>query len=137
MLWIKAFHLIAWFSGLLYLPRLFVYHSEATDLISQERFKIMERKLYYYITTPAMLLTIAFGLVMLMANWPVYKTAGWMHTKLLLVVLLIGYHHACGIYVKRFANGENRRSSKFYRIFNEVPAVFLIAIIILAVVRPF
>lgn len=140
MLWIKAFHLISmvcWFAGLFYLPRLFVYHSEASDTISLERFKVMEKKLYYYIATPSMLLTLFFGVWLLMYGWGAYKTAGWMHTKLLLVVLLIGYHHICGYYVKQFAQNKNRHSSRFYRIFNEVPVVFLIAIIILAVVRPF
>jgi putative membrane protein len=140
MLWIKAFHLIfivCWFAGLFYLPRLFVYHSEASDAISLERFKVMERKLYYYIMIPCMLLTIFFGLGLLGSNWAIYKTAGWMHTKLLLVVLLIGYHHMCGYYLKQFAKDKNRHSSRFYRIFNEIPVVFLIAIIVLAVVRPF
>jgi protoporphyrinogen IX oxidase len=141
MLWIKAFHIIfivTWFAGLFYLPRLFVYHSEATDIISLERFKVMERKLYYYIMTPSMLLAVFFGLCLLMPYWSsVYKTEGWMHTKLLLVFILLGYHHSCGVYLKRFANNDNRRSSKFYRIFNEVPVVLLIAIVILAVVKPF
>jgi putative membrane protein len=140
MLWVKAFHLIsmvAWFAGLFYLPRLFVYHSESTDSISLERFKIMERKLYYFIMIPSMLLTIFFGLWLFKENMFLYKSAGWMHTKLLLVVLLIAYHHVCGYYVKQFAQNKNRHSSRFYRIFNEIPAVFLIAIIILAVVRPF
>lgn len=140
MLWIKAFHIIAmvaWFGGLFYLPRLFVYHSEATDIVGIERFKVMERKLYNYIMRPAMLLTVFFGLWLLMKNWPIYKTAGWMHTKLLLVVILLGYHHVCGAYVKRFARDDNQHSSRFYRIFNEVPTVLLILIVILAVVRPF
>ncbi len=140
MLWVKAFHLIfivTWFSGLFYLPRLFVYHSGATDMVGIERFKVMERKLYYFITTPSMLLAVLFGLWLLIPNWDFYKTAGWMHTKLLLVVLLIGYHHMCGYYLKQFAKNNNQHSEKFYRIFNEIPVLFLVAIIILAVVRPF
>lgn len=140
MLWLKAFHLISivcWFAGLFYLPRLFVYHSEASDTISLERFKVMERKLYYGIMLPSMLLTIFFGLALFMQHMAIYKTAGWMHTKLLLVFFLIGYHHICGRYLKQFAENKNKHSSRFYRIFNEVPVVFLIAIIILAVVRPF
>ncbi|MFA6058594.1 MAG: protoporphyrinogen oxidase HemJ [Taibaiella sp.] len=140
MLWIKAFHLISivcWFSALFYLPRLFVYHSEASDTLSLERFKVMERKLYYYIMIPSMLLTIFFGLGLIGSHWAIYKTAGWMHAKLFLVVLLIGYHHMCGYYLKQFAQNKNRHSSRFYRIFNEIPVLFLIAIIVLAVVRPF
>lgn len=140
MLWLKAFHLIAmvaWFAGLFYLPRLFVYHSEAHDTISIERFKVMERKLYFYIMVPSMLLTVIFGLWLLTETWTLYKTAGWMHTKLLLIILLLIYHHVCGYYVKQFAKNNNRHSSRFYRIFNEIPALFLISIIILAVVRPF
>ncbi len=140
MLWIKAFHLIsmvAWFAGLFYLPRLFVYHSTATDIISIERFKVMERKLYSFIMRIAMLLTVFFGLWLLAAHWPIYKTAGWMHAKLFLVVILLGYHHVCGRYVRQFAENNNQHTERFYRIFNEVPAVLLILIIILAVVRPF
>lgn len=140
MLWIKSFHLImmvAWFAGLFYLPRLFVYHSMAIDTISLERFKLMERRLYLGIMTPAALLTILFGVILMVSNWPLYKHAGWFHAKLFLVFLLLGYHHACGRLIKRFANGKNTRSDKFYRWFNEVPLLFLIAIIILAVVKPF
>lgn len=140
MLWIKALHLISivcWFAALFYLPRLFVYHSEASDTLSLERFKVMERKLYYGIMIPSMLLTIFFGLGLIGSNWAIYKTAGWMHAKLFLVVLLIGYHHMCGYYLKQFAKNQNRHSSRFYRIFNEIPVLFLIAIIVLAVVRPF
>jgi putative membrane protein len=140
MIWFKAFHLItmvAWFAGLFYLPRLFVYHSQATDNTSIERFKIMERRLYKGIMTPAMLATLFFGGAMLVINWPFYKTQGWLHAKLLLIILLIGYHHICGAYVKKFARDANTHSHRFYRWFNEVPAVFLVLIIILAVVRPF
>ena len=140
MLWIKAFHLIfmvAWFAGLFYLPRLFVYHSLTHDAISLERFKVMERRLYLGIMTPAAVLTIIFGLILMMMNWPVYKHAGWFHTKLLLVLLLLGYHHMCGRIIKRFNNNENTHGDKYYRIFNEIPLLFLIAIVILAVVRPF
>ncbi|HLF66325.1 MAG TPA: protoporphyrinogen oxidase HemJ [Gammaproteobacteria bacterium] len=140
MLWIKAFHLIAmvcWFAGLFYLPRLFVYHSNATDIVGIERFKVMERKLYACIMRPAMLLTVFLGLWLLISNWPIYKTAGWMHTKLLLVVLLLGYHHVCGRYVRQFAENNNQHTERFYRIFNEIPTVLLILIVVLAVVRPF
>lgn len=140
LLWLKAFHIIsmvAWFAGLFYLPRLFVYHADTHDAISDARFKIMERKLYVYIMTPAMLLTILFGGWMLSSSMKLYMLLGWMHAKLTLVVLLIGYHHACGVYVKKFARNANTRSAKFFRWFNEVPTVFLIMIVILAVVQPF
>lgn len=140
MLWLKAFHIIAmvcWFAGLFYLPRLFVYHAETSDAISNARFKLMERKLYLGIMVPSMLATLLFGGWMLIEAWPIYKTLGWMHAKLLLVLLLIGYHHACGSLLKKFQQDKNTRSSTFYRWFNEVPALFLIAIVILAVVKPF
>ena len=140
MLWLKALHLItmvAWFSGLFYLPRLFVYHTDAQDSTSIERFKVMERKLYYFITTPAMVLTLVFGLWLMAKGGAIYKGAGWLHAKLFLVVLLVGYHHMCGRYLKQFARDANQHSAKFYRVFNEVPTVFLIAIILLAVLRPF
>lgn len=140
MLWLKALHLIAmvaWFAGLFYLPRLFVYHADATDNISIERFKVMERRLYRGIMNPAMIATLVFGIWMLVIGWPVYKSMGWLHLKLTLIVLLIGYHHVCGAYLKKFARDANKHSAKFYRWFNEIPTVFLIAIVILAVVRPF
>lgn len=140
MLWLKALHLIAmvaWFAGLFYLPRLFVYHADATDNISIERFKIMERRLYRGIMNPAMIATLVFGIWMLVIGWPVYKSMGWLHLKLTLIVLLIGYHHVCGAYLKKFQRDANKHSAKFYRWFNEIPTLFLIAIVILAVVRPF
>ncbi|MDX1804675.1 MAG: protoporphyrinogen oxidase HemJ [Alcanivorax sp.] len=140
MLWLKAFHIIAmvcWFAGIFYLPRLFVYHAMAQDQASRERFKIMERKLYRGIMNPAMIATLVFGIWMLVLNWDYYKTQGWMHAKLGLVVILIGYHHMCLAYLKKFAADANTKSDRFFRIFNEVPVVLLIAIVILVVVRPF
>lgn len=139
-LWLKAFHLIAvicWFAGIFYLPRLFVYHAMAEDQVSRERFKIMERKLYRGIMNPSMIVTVALGLWMLISHWDLYKTQGWMHAKLALVVLLIGYHHVCLAYLKKFAADANTKSHKFYRVFNEIPVLLLIAIVILVVVRPF
>ena len=139
MLWIKALHLIAmvcWFAGLFYLPRLFVYHAQSSDAISHERFCVMERKLYRGIMTPAMLATLIFGGALLYIN-PAWFSMGWIHAKLTLVVILVGYHHICGAQLKRFARGENARSHVFYRWFNEVPVLFLIAIVLLAVVKPF
>ncbi|MDF1779888.1 MAG: protoporphyrinogen oxidase HemJ [Alcanivoracaceae bacterium] len=140
MLWLKALHIISvicWFAALFYLPRLFVYHAQADDTISKERFKIMERKLYRGIMTPAMLASLVFGGWMLIENWSIYKTQGWMHAKLTLVFLLIGYHHMCLAFMKKFAADANTKSHVFYRWFNEVPVIFLIAIVILAVVKPF
>ena len=138
-LWLKAFHLIAlvcWFAGLFYLPRLFVYHAQSSDTVSHERFCLMERKLYRGIMLPAMILTLVFGIGLLLIN-PSWLTQGWMHTKLALVVVLIGYHHVCGAMRKRFERGENKRSHVFYRWFNEVPVLVLIAIVILVVVKPY
>lgn len=136
---IKAFHLIAmvcWFAGLFYLPRLFVYHAMSEDPISRERFCIMERKLYRGIMIPAMLATLIFGIWLILLA-PGLLQMGWLHAKLALVVLLIGYHHICGAQVKRFARGDNTRSHVFFRWFNEIPVVVLIAIVVLAELQPF
>lgn len=138
MLWLKAFHIVfvvTWFAGLFYLPRLFIYHAEATDAVGVERFKIMERRLFMIMTIGATLAAI-FGVAMLMAA-PVLLKLGWIHAKLTLVVLLIGYHIWCQRLMVSLHNGTNRHSSRWFRIFNEVPAVLLIAIVILAVVKPF
>lgn len=140
MLWLKAFHVIAvvcWFAGLFYLPRLFVYHAQTEDLAGRERFKIMERKLYRGIMWPSLLLTVVFGVWMLSLNWPWYRSQGWLHAKLGLVALLIAYHFFCGHYLKAFQQDRNTRSHVFYRVFNELPVLALIAIVILVTVRPF
>ena len=141
MLWIKAFHLIfmvTWFAGLFYLPRLFVYHAMAgNDSRGIARFVTMERKLFWGIMTPGAIVTVVLGLWMLVANWSGYMHAGWMHTKLFLILLMIGYHAWCGKLLIDFRNGENRHSHVWYRWFNEVPVAFLIGIVVLAVVRPF
>ncbi len=140
MLWIKSFHIIAvvsWFAALFYLPRLYVYHAETTDLLSINRFKIMERRLYYGIMWPAGILTTVFGLAMLYIGWGFYLKAHWMHAKLLLVVLLWLYHIYCGSLRNDFLSNKNIRSSTFYRVINEIPTLFLVAIIILVVVKPF
>ncbi len=141
-LWIKALHLIfmvTWFAGLFYLPRLFVYHAISDDEISNARFKIMERKLYYGITTPAAILTLAFGLYLLSQYWNGYQTMGmfWLQTKLALIALLVVYHFYCGKYLRLFKHDSNTHHHVFYRWFNELPVIILIAVIILAVVRPF
>lgn len=139
MLWVKAFHIIAmvaWFAGLFYLPRLFVYHADTTDTVSLERFKTMERRLYYGITWPAGIATTVLGLWLLTYMLPYYQKAVWMHAKLSLVFILWGYHMMCGHYVKQFKHNNNARSSRFYRMFNEAPTVLLIAIILLVVLKP-
>jgi len=138
-LWIKALHIVSivcWFAGLFYLPRLFVYHASSEDIASRERFCIMERKLYRGIMLPSMLATLIFGIWLIFLN-PGWMTQPWMHAKLALVIVLIGYHHMCGAQLKRFARGENTRSHVFYRWFNEIPVLILLAIVILVVVKPF
>jgi putative membrane protein len=140
MLWVKAFHIIfmvTWFSGLFYLPRLFVYHSMATDSISIERFKIMERKLYFGITTPGAVFTILFGLWLISYNPQAYMQNIWLHIKLGLVFLLVIYHLYLGKLFFAFKVDRNRHGHVFYRIVNEIPVLFLAAIVILVVVKPF
>ena len=135
---LKAFHIIAvicWFAGLFYLPRLFVYHAMSEDSISQERFKIMERKLYRGIMMPSLILTVIFGGWMIVRE-PTLLQSFWMQTKLALVLGLILYHIACGYFVSRFANGKNTRGHLFFRWFNEIPVIFLITLVILAVLKP-
>lgn len=139
MLWVKSFHIIfvvTWFAGLFYLPRLFVYHSECRDDISNQRFKVMERKLYYAITTPSAILATLLGISLIGFNSSFYMQAGWMHAKLSLVVLLWVYHIYCYFLLKGFKQDNNQHSNKFYRWFNEIPALMLIAIVILVVVQP-
>src|SRR5512135_196532 len=137
MLWWKALHIIfvvSWFAGLFYLPRLFVYHAQAADAPSNERFKVMERKLYRGIMLPAMVLTVASGLWL----WLAYGFAGgWLHAKLTLVAVLVVYHFWLQKLLGDFARDANRRSHVFYRWVNEIPTVLLIAIVILVVVKPF
>ncbi len=141
MLWLKALHLIfmvTWFAGLFYLPRLFVYHAMSDDEISNERFKVMERKLFYGIMTPGMIATFIFGVWMLTDYaWVLYSATGWLHIKLTLLVALVIYHGYCGKCLLDFKNDRNHHSHVFYRWMNEVPVLFLIAIVILAVVKPF
>ncbi|HXZ47546.1 MAG TPA: protoporphyrinogen oxidase HemJ [Usitatibacter sp.] len=137
MLWWKALHIIfvvAWFAGLFYLPRLFVYHAQAGDAASNERFKVMERKLYRGIMVPAMVLTVASGLWL----WLHYGfDGGWLHAKVFLVALLVAYHFWMRKLLGDFARDANRRTHVFYRWVNEMPTVLLVAIVILAVVKPF
>ena len=137
MPWIKALHIVfvvAWFAGLFYLPRLFVYHAQAEDAVSRERFKVMERKLYRGIMTPAMILALVFGTWL----WLGYGfRGGWLQAKLVLVALLLWYHFWMGALLKDFARDANRHSHVFYRWVNELPVVLLVAIVILVVVKPF
>jgi putative membrane protein len=137
LLWLKAFHVIAvvtWFAGLFYLPRLFVYHAGAADAIGVARFKTMERRLLV-LTTIGACATLAFGIAMLVAA-PPYLAMGWLHFKLMLVGLLIIYHLYCYKFTREFAADRNRRTARWYRVFNEVPSLLLIGIVILAVVKP-
>ncbi|SCY02493.1 protoporphyrinogen oxidase HemJ [Nitrosospira sp. Nsp13] len=137
MLWIKSLHIIfmvTWFAGLFYLPRLFVYHAMSDDASGIERFKVMERKLYYGIMTPGAVLTILFGLWL----WLGYGiSGGWLHAKLALVIVLIGYHLYCGRLLTDFKYDRNHHSHVYYRWFNEIPVVILIVVVILVVVKPF
>ena len=141
MLWLKALHLIfmvTWFAVLFYLPRLFVYHAMSNDKISHERFKAMEAKLYFGITTPGMILTLFFGIWMIFDYaWSLYSTSLWLHIKFVLLALLIVYHGFCGKWLLDFRHGNNKHSHVFFRWVNEIPVIFLIAIILLAVIKPF
>ena len=140
MLIVKSLHIVfmvTWFAGLFYLPRLFVYHAQCTpdDRVGIERFKVMERKLYRGIMTPAAVLTIAFGLWL----WLGYGiTGGWLHAKVALVALLLAFHFYLGKLVADFAADRNRHGHVFYRWLNEIPALpILIAVVLLAVMKPF
>ena len=137
MLLVKSLHLVfmvTWFAGLFYLPRLFVYHAQASDPISLERFKVMERKLFWGIATPGGMLTLVFGL-WLWLGW--YQGAGgWLHAKLALVALLVAYHVWCGKLLIDFRDGCNTRSHVWLRWFNEFPVAILVAVVLLAVFKP-
>jgi putative membrane protein len=140
MLWIKAFHLIfvvTWFAGLLYLPRLFVYHAMAEDPISEARFTIMERKLFVIMTIGG-IGTILFGAwLLLVRGASVYLDSAWLWTKLVLVAALIAFHLYCHIVIRSFRTGSNRKNHLFFRWLNEIPSVILVGVVILAVVKPF
>ena len=140
MLWVKAFHIIfmvTWFAGLFYLPRLFVYHSLASDSISIDRFKLMERKLYFGIATPGAIFTLLFGVWLLSFNAHGYMQMTWLHIKLSLVMLLILYHLYLGKLLLDFKHDRNRHGHVFYRVLNEMPVFLLVAIVLLVVVQPF
>ncbi|MGH8178602.1 MAG: CopD family protein [Steroidobacter sp.] len=138
MLWLKAFHIVfvvTWFAGLFYLPRLFVYHAAATDELSRERFKVMERRLFVMMTIGAVL-TALFGMALLISA-PGLLNFIWLQAKLVLVAALLGYHAWCYRLMIAFGRDDNRRSHHWYRWFNEAPSLLLIAIVVLAVVKPF
>ena len=136
MLWVKAFHIffvVSWFAGLFYLPRIFVNHAMATEPAEIARLKLMERKLYRFVT-PIGALAVVFGLWL----WFGFGfSGGWLHAKTALVAVLVGYHLYCGHLVKEFAADRNTRSHVFYRWFNEAPVLLLAAIVILVTVKPF
>ena len=138
MLWVKSLHIIfmvTWFAGLFYLPRLFVYHATAQDRPSIERFKVMERRLFRGIMTPGAVLTIVFG-VWLWLGW-FRGSSSWLHAKIALVALLVGYHVWCWRLLRDFAAERNAKSEMWLRWFNEFPAVVLIATVLLVVLKPF
>ena len=138
--WVEALHIISlvcWFAALFYLPRLFVYHAMSDDEISNQRFKIMERKLYRGIATPAMIATLVFGVWLASFASEHYLAQGWFKTKLVLVALLIAYHFNCRHLMCQFQTGINTRTHQFYRWFNEAPVLLLIGIVVLVVVKPY
>jgi putative membrane protein len=141
MLLIKAFHviaIIAWMAGLLYLPRLFVYHADSPKGSEQsETFKVMERRLLRLITTPAMIASWLFGLILALSGLIDWSADGWFHAKLALVLLLSAFHGLLAKWTKDFALDRNTRPARFYRIANEVPTLLMIGIVILVIVRPF
>ena len=141
MLWYKALHLIfmvTWFSGLFYLPRLFVYHAMSDDKISIDRFKVMEKKLFYGIATPGGLLTIIFGFCLLVSNGMTsYSGQLWLSLKMILIAVLVLYHIYCFSLLQDFKYNRNKHTHIWYRWFNEVPVLILVGIVLLAVIKLF
>ena len=137
MLWIKALHIVfvtSWFAGLFYLPRIFVNLAQEHETVAHARLLLMARRLFRF-TSLLMVLALVFGVWLWIVLYPV--GGHWLHAKLALVLLVIGYHHACSLLLKKFENGANRRSETWYRFFNEVPVLLLFAIVVLVVVKPF
>lgn len=140
ILWFKALHIffmLAWMAGLFYLPRLFVYHASTQSQVVKDEFKVMERRLWFFVT-PFALLTLAFGVALIVSyggTW--FKMSGWLHIKLLLLLAIYGYHFYLFKLLKQFERDENRHSPRFYRFLNEVPVLAILAIVCLAVVKPF
>src|SRR3954464_13973597 len=138
MLILKAFHIVfmvTWFAGLFYLPRLFVYHAQTSDALSLDRFALMERRLFVMMTIGAVL-TALFGISMLLAA-PGFLYGGWLHAKLALVAVLIGYHVWCYRLMVALREGKNPHTDRWYRVFNEIPSLLLIGIVLLVVLKPF
>ncbi|MEC9061910.1 MAG: CopD family protein [Pseudomonadota bacterium] len=139
ILWFKALHIffmLAWMAGLFYLPRLFVYHATTKSQVVKDEFKVMERRLWFFVT-PFALLTLAFGVALIVSyggTW--FKMSGWLHIKLLLLLAIYGYHFYLFKLMKQFARDENRHSPRFYRFLNEAPVLLILAIVCLAVVKP-
>lgn len=143
-LWIKALHVIfmvTWMAGIFYLPRLFVYHAmcEPDDKVGIERFKVMERKLYFGIMTPGMVLTMLFGiwLIELYGGVIYVRANAWLHAKFTLILLLFAYHVHCFFLLRSFKHDRNTRSHRFFRVYNEIPVLMLVGIVILVIVKPF
>ena len=137
--YIKAFHLVlvvCWFGGLFYLPRLFVYHALTKDFAGDERFKIMERKLYRGIMNPSAIGTLFLGIWLATENWSYYSQSTWFWVKISFVLLLYAYHGMCSRIIHKFSKGENKRTDTFYRWFNEIPILILVTVVIMAVVKP-
>ncbi|MBR2125075.1 MAG: protoporphyrinogen oxidase HemJ [Acetobacter sp.] len=139
--WLLAFHVIsviAWMAGLFYLPRLFVYHCQVQPQSGESnRFKLMERRLYYYIMAPALVASVLTGIALGLVPGLFDRYAWWWHTKLLAAVLLVVFHGYCGLWLRGFARDCNKHSEKFYRVVNEIPTVLMIIIVIMVVVQPF
>ena len=140
-LWVKALHIIsftAWMAGLFYLPRLFVYHCKATaNSESSEMLEKMESKLLRIIMNPAMILTFIFGILLIHINGDILLKSGWFHVKMLFVFILAGFHGFLAVSRKKFVNGNNNYSERFFRLANEIPTLCLFIIVIMAIVKPF
>jgi len=139
MLWYKAWHImamVAWFAGLFYLPRIFVYHATTTDTISLERFVVMERRLYFGIMWPAAILTSVFGLAIVYQASHYYLHQVWFQLKLAIVLVLWFYHLSLWFFLQQFKHQKNKHGSRFYRLYNELPTLVLIAVVLLVVLKP-
>jgi len=138
MLWVKALHIIAvicWFAVLFYLPRLFVYHAMSDNQAVKDQFKIMERKLYRGIGIPSLWATLLFGGWLVHFQWPYYAASTWFWIKMALVILLVGYHHVCGFYLRQLRDEQCTKSHVFFRWFNEFPTIILLVSVILVVLK--
>jgi putative membrane protein len=141
VLYVKSFHVIAviaWMAGIFYLPRLFVYHCALErGSVESERFKVMERRLLKQIMTPAMIATWVFGILLVLTPGVIDWSAGWWHVKMLMVILMSGFHGACSKWRKDFLDDRNTRSHKFYRLANEIPTILMVIIVIMVIAQPF